>query len=97
MLTHICLVEAEEAPLLLADDLIKAVAFRVKGVGARVSADEVVSTLRIAGLVGRRVELQVSLRDRANKIGWNNITHERIALDATTDLLRRERVEDLEA
>src|SRR2546425_13098275 len=75
--------EAEEEPLFLTEYLVKAVAFGVKGVGARVSADVIVSTLRIARLVGLRVELQVSLRDRANKVGWNNIAHERVTLNAT--------------
>ena len=88
---------AEEESLSFTDGLVKAVAFRVKGVRARVSADVIVPPLRIARLVRQRVELQISFRDRANKIGWNNIARKRVALNATTYLFCRERVEDLEA
>src|SRR5262249_19531765 len=41
--------ESEEEPLLLANHLVKAIAFRVKRVGARVTADEIKSSLRVTG------------------------------------------------
>ena len=88
---------AEEESLSFTDGLIKTVAFRVKGVRARVSADVIVPPLRIARLIGQWVELQVSLRDRANKVTGNNIAHERVTLNATAHLFCGERVEDLEA
>ncbi len=89
--------EAEEEPLLLADDLVKAVAFRVKSVGARVTTDEIVPPLGISRLVGRRIELQISFRNRADQLGWNNVIGKRRALNARANLLGGERVKDLEA
>ena len=88
---------AEEESLSFTDGLVKAVAFRVKGVRARVSADVIVPPLRIARLIGQWVELQVSLRDRANKVTGNNIAHERVTLNAAAHLFCGKRVEDLDA
>src|SRR5262245_23901405 len=56
---------AEEELLLLTQRLIKTVALRVEGVGARLTADEIVPPLRVARLVGQGIELQICFGYRA--------------------------------
>src|SRR5438445_10857018 len=89
--------EPEEEPLFLTNRLVKAVAFRVESIGARVTADEIKAPLWVTRLVGQGIELQVGLGNRTDQFGRNNIILERVALDARSNLPGSEWVIDLEA
>ena len=54
---------------------------RVEGVAAPVGPDEVVAALRVAGLVGQGVEVQVGEGHRAQPVGRDHVAREGRALD----------------
>ena len=74
---------ADEEALLVRQDVVDAVVHRVEVVAARVGADVVVAALRVSRLVGHRVIAHVVAPDLADAVRRDDVSGERLALDAS--------------
>jgi hypothetical protein len=76
---------------------IEAQGFGVESIRARVGAEKIVSSLRVARLIGQRVELQIAARDCADALHRNDVVRKRRAHDAVADAHGSQRVVNLYA